>query len=187
MFEDMEEAEALAFLAAGTRTGKLATATPGGVPHAVPVWFVIDGADVAFTTRHDSVKGRNRRLNALTRAGRFGLLLGPPLAYWLTYRLCLGLQQHDREVLAHGIETRILRRTPEGGFIEVHQPQGVQSPRYAGWVVPKKINRIGALAPAVKGFFFPVERPARPPVAPPAGRPAELPAAPADEVPAGRP
>ena len=42
----------------------------------------------------------------------------------LTYRICLGLQQHDREVLEHGIETGVIRRLPNGEFIEVHQPLG---------------------------------------------------------------
>ncbi|MGZ6864198.1 MAG: cytochrome bc1 complex cytochrome b subunit, partial [Blastococcus sp.] len=49
-------------------------------------------------------------LNAMTWAGRIGVLLAPPLAYYFTYRICLGLQQHDREVLAHGVETGIIRR-----------------------------------------------------------------------------
>jgi ubiquinol-cytochrome c reductase cytochrome b subunit len=101
--------------------------------------------------------------NAMTWAGRIGLLLLPPTAYWLTYRVCLGLQQHDRQVLAHGVETGIIRRRPDGGFTEIHQPlatPGDTELPYRGWAVPKKMNRLGALAPAVKGFFVPVERPA---------------------------
>ncbi|MDT5037225.1 MAG: ubiquinol-cytochrome c reductase cytochrome b subunit, partial [Micromonosporaceae bacterium] len=110
----------------------------------------------------------NISLNAMTWAGRIGLLFVPPLAYWLAYRACLGLQQHDREVLAHGVETGIIKRLPDGRFIEVHQPlaapdgDGHAELDYAGWVVPKKMNRIGALVPAVKGFFFPIEEPAPP-------------------------
>jgi ubiquinol-cytochrome c reductase cytochrome b subunit len=106
-------------------------------------------------------------LNAMTWAGRIGLLIVPPIAYWLTYRACLGLQQHDREVLAHGVETGIIRRMPDGRFVEVHQPlaapdgHGHAELPYAGWVVPKKMNRVGALVPTVKGFFFPIEEPAR--------------------------
>ena len=61
-------------------------------------------------------------LNAMTWAGRIGLLILPPLAYYVTHRICLGLQQHDREVLAHGVETGIIKRLPDGRFIEVHQP-----------------------------------------------------------------
>ena len=109
----------------------------------------------------------------MTWAGRIGLLILPPLAYYVTYRICLGLQQHDREVLAHGVETGIIRRLPDGQFVEVHQPLGRgRRPRprapldYAGWVVPKKMNRLGALGPTVRGFFFPIEKPAEAPVSP---------------------
>jgi ubiquinol-cytochrome c reductase cytochrome b subunit len=111
-------------------------------------------------------------LNAMTWAGRIGLLLLPPIAYYFTYRICLGLQQHDREVLAHGVETGIIRRLPDGRFMEVHQPlshgdaDGHGGLEYVGWVVPKKMNRLGALGPAVKGFFYPIEKPAEAPVSP---------------------
>ena len=117
-------------------------------------------------------------LNAMTWAGRVGVLLLPPLAYFITYRACLALQQHDREVLSHGVETGIIRRLPDGRFIEVHQPlpsgngngngnghaevDGHHALDYAGWVVPKKMNRLGALAPTVKGFFYPIEKAAPP-------------------------
>jgi ubiquinol-cytochrome c reductase cytochrome b subunit len=105
----------------------------------------------------------NISLNAMTWIGRIGLLILPPLAYWVTHRACLGLQQHDREVLAHGIETGIIKRLPDGRFIEVHQPlaepdeHGHVQLDYTGWVVPKKMNRVGALKPTVRGFFRPVE------------------------------
>ncbi|WP_329102627.1 cytochrome bc complex cytochrome b subunit [Micromonospora sp. NBC_01699] len=111
-------------------------------------------------------------LNAMTWAGRIGLLLVPPLAYYVTYRLCLGLQQHDREVLAHGVETGIIRRLPDGRFMEVHQPladtdeHGHGQLDYVGWVVPKKMNRLGALGPAIRGFFYPIEKPVEAPVSP---------------------
>jgi ubiquinol-cytochrome c reductase cytochrome b subunit len=81
-------------------------------------------------------------VNAMTWAGRIGLLLLPPLAYYVAYRLCLGLQQHDRQVLAHGVETGIIRRLPDGRFIEVHQPLGAGTLAYAGWAVPKKVNEL---------------------------------------------
>ena len=121
-------------------------------------------------------------LNAMTWAGRIGLLLAPPIAYYITYRVCLGLQQHDREVLAHGVETGIIRRLPDGRFIEVHQPLGGDGHghglEYVGAPVPKKMNRLGAVAPAVRGFFYPIEKgaPPRPPAAPisPASGPQEL-------------
>ncbi|MCB2223374.1 MAG: PPOX class F420-dependent oxidoreductase [Actinobacteria bacterium] len=55
----LTDEQCLAFLAEGTRTGTLATVRPDGRPHAAPVWFVVDGRDVVFTTWHASVKARN--------------------------------------------------------------------------------------------------------------------------------
>src|SRR3954452_4728865 len=57
--------EALAFLAAGTRTGKLAVGGSSG-PIVVPVWFDVDGADLVFTTGASTAKAR--RLRADPRA-----------------------------------------------------------------------------------------------------------------------
>jgi ubiquinol-cytochrome c reductase cytochrome b subunit len=111
-------------------------------------------------------------LNATTWAGRIGVIVLPAAAWYAAYRICLGLQQHDREVLAHGVETGIIKRLPNGQFIEVHQPlapadeHGHTALEYAGAWVPKKMNRLGALVPAVKGFFVPVERPTEVPVSP---------------------
>ena len=53
----MTEQEWHAFVMDGTRTGKVATARKDGRPHVVPVWFVLDGEDVVFTTSATSVKG----------------------------------------------------------------------------------------------------------------------------------
>jgi ubiquinol-cytochrome c reductase cytochrome b subunit len=120
---------------------------------------VISGGNDVFAEKFDI------SLNAMTWAGRIGLVVLPIIAYYVTYRICLGLQQHDREVLAHGLETGILMRDPNGRFYEVHQPlaepdeHGHTELEYNGWVVPKKMNRIGALPPADKGFFKSIEEP----------------------------
>ena len=53
--------EVRAFLSHGTRTAKVATSLPDGQPHVMPVWFVLDGEKLVFTTWGDSVKGRNLR------------------------------------------------------------------------------------------------------------------------------
>ena len=50
-----------AFVMDGTRTAKVATARKDGRPHVVPVWFVLDGEDVVFTTGANSVKGQALR------------------------------------------------------------------------------------------------------------------------------
>ncbi len=55
----MTEPEWKEFLAAGTRTGKLATTRLDGRPHVVPVWFVLDGEELVFNTGAGSVKGRS--------------------------------------------------------------------------------------------------------------------------------
>jgi ubiquinol-cytochrome c reductase cytochrome b subunit len=103
-------------------------------------------------------------LNATTWAGRIGILLLPPLAYYVTHRICLGLQQHDREILAHGVETGIIKRLPSGKFIEVHQPLGEPDEHghtdlpYLGGPVPKKMNELGVATPQPPGFFKPLEK-----------------------------
>jgi ubiquinol-cytochrome c reductase cytochrome b subunit len=103
-------------------------------------------------------------LNAMTWGGRIALLVLPPLAYVATYRACLGLQRHDREVLEHGVETGIIKRLPTGEFIEVHQPLGPVDEHghgtltYAAAAVPKRMNRLGSgPLSRVRGFFYPVK------------------------------
>ncbi len=100
-------------------------------------------------------------LNATTWAGRIGLLVIPPLSYWVTYRWCLGLQKSDRAVLEHGIETGVIRRLPHGEFIEVHQPLGgVDSHghaiplEYQGASVPKRMNQLGSAGEPVAGSLL---------------------------------
>jgi ubiquinol-cytochrome c reductase cytochrome b subunit len=104
-------------------------------------------------------------LNAMTWGGRVALITLPPLAYLFTYRVCLGLQRHDREVLEHGLETGIIKLLPHGEFIEVHQPLGPTDEHghgqltYAGTPVPKRMSQLGAASPLkhVRGFFYPVK------------------------------
>jgi PPOX class probable F420-dependent enzyme len=76
---DMRPDEVRAFLSEGTRTGKLATVSADGGPHVVPVWFVLDGDDVVFTTHEASRKG-----TSLRRDPRVALCVDderPPYAY----------------------------------------------------------------------------------------------------------
>ena len=148
-------------------------------PRDVPARTALGAAVIAFymvnflSGVNDVIADRFQiSLNAMTWAGRIGVIVLPAAAYYAAYRICLGLQQHDREVLAHGVETGVIRRLPNGQFIEVHQPlappdeHGHSQLEYAGTPVPKKMNRLGALVPAVKGFFVPVERPTEAPVSP---------------------
>jgi PPOX class probable F420-dependent enzyme len=57
----MGDDERRAFLMAGTRTGKVAWVGRDGHPHVAPIWFVLDGDDLVFTTAADTAKGRALR------------------------------------------------------------------------------------------------------------------------------
>ena len=88
-------------------------------------------------------------------------IIGPVIAYVVTYRLCLGLQHADRAVLEHGIETGVLKRLPNGEFIEVHQPLGPVDDHghpvplaYQGAPVPKRMNQLGSAGKPGSGGLF---------------------------------
>ena len=75
----MQPDEARAFLSEGTRTGKVATVRSDGRPHVAPIWFVLDGDDVVFTTWHSTVKAHN-----IARDGRVAMAVDleePPYAF----------------------------------------------------------------------------------------------------------
>jgi PPOX class probable F420-dependent enzyme len=75
----MTPAEVREFLLHGTRTAKVATVMTDGQPHVMPVWFVLDGGDIVFTTAATSVKGRDLR-----RDPRIALVVDedvPPFAF----------------------------------------------------------------------------------------------------------
>jgi PPOX class probable F420-dependent enzyme len=75
----MNDDERRAFMTEGTRTGKLATTNKDGAPHVTPIWFVLDGDDVIFTTHESSLKGK-----ALLRDGRVSMVVddqAPPYSF----------------------------------------------------------------------------------------------------------
>jgi PPOX class probable F420-dependent enzyme len=77
--KEMTRQEIDEFLMQGTRTGKVATVREDGRPHVVPIWFVMDGDDILFTTWHTTVKLANMR-----RDSRVALCVDdqtPPYAY----------------------------------------------------------------------------------------------------------
>ncbi|HUD39793.1 MAG TPA: hypothetical protein VMR14_23045, partial [Streptosporangiaceae bacterium] len=61
-------------------------------------------------------------LYTITWIARVLVFVGPVLAFFITKRICLGLQRKDKETLLHGYETGIIRQLPNGEFIEVHRP-----------------------------------------------------------------
>jgi len=77
----MNPDEYRAFLQEGTRTLKLATTRDDGRPHVAPVWFLLDGDTIVFTTGAETVKGK-----ALRRDGHVALCVDderPPFAFVL--------------------------------------------------------------------------------------------------------
>jgi PPOX class probable F420-dependent enzyme len=57
----MTQAEIREFLAFGNRTAKVATVARDGRPHVMPVWFVLAGEELVFTTGRDTLKARHLR------------------------------------------------------------------------------------------------------------------------------
>jgi PPOX class probable F420-dependent enzyme len=79
MPRDMTPEQVRSFISHGTRTAKVATVMKDGQPHVMPVWFVLDGERIVFTTAANTIKGRN-----LQRDPRIALVVEndePPFAF----------------------------------------------------------------------------------------------------------
>jgi quinol---cytochrome-c reductase cytochrome b subunit len=61
-------------------------------------------------------------LYTVTWIARVLVIAGPVIAFYLTRRICLGLQRRDAHTLEHGVETGIIRQQPDGGYTEVLRP-----------------------------------------------------------------
>lgn len=87
---------------------------------AITFWVVLTfaGADDVTAIAFDIP------LQGLRWTERIAVLVLPGIAYVAAYRICLGLQRRDRDVLAHGLRTGLLREEPGGAFVEVRQPPG---------------------------------------------------------------
>lgn len=59
---------------------------------------------------------------------RAALVLGPVLAYLVTRRACLALQQSDLELAEHGVETGVIRRLASGEYREEHHVEALPPP-----------------------------------------------------------
>jgi PPOX class probable F420-dependent enzyme len=75
----LNDPDVRAFLAQGTRTGKLAYLSSSGRPLVTPIWFIVDGDKLVFNTGASTAKGR-----ALTRDPRATLCVDleqPPYGF----------------------------------------------------------------------------------------------------------
>ncbi|QOV39004.1 cytochrome bc complex cytochrome b subunit [Streptomyces ferrugineus] len=79
------------------------------------VLLIGGGNDIVATHLHLSI-------NSITWFVRISVFVVPVLTYYVTKRICLGLQRRDRDKVLHGRETGIIKRLPHGEYIEVHEP-----------------------------------------------------------------
>jgi ubiquinol-cytochrome c reductase cytochrome b subunit len=61
-------------------------------------------------------------INDITHTLRAAFFIAPPIAYWVTKRICLSLQRRDRDLVLHGRETGRIVRAADGRFFEMHEP-----------------------------------------------------------------
>ncbi len=137
-------------------------------PRDVPVRTSIGAMAIAFymvltlSSINDIIAYKfHISLNATTWIGRIGMIVLPPIVYFITYRWCVGLQRSDRAVLEHGVETGIIKRLPHGAYTELHQPLGPVDDHghpvpleYQGAPVPVKMNKLGSGGSPGSGSFL---------------------------------
>jgi ubiquinol-cytochrome c reductase cytochrome b subunit len=73
------------------------------------------GNDIIATHFHMSI-------NDITNILRIAVIAVPPIAFFVTKRICMGLQRRDRELVLHGIESGRIVRMANGEYVEVHEP-----------------------------------------------------------------
>jgi len=109
-------------------------------------------------------------INQIVRTLQILLIVAPPLAYWVTKRVCMSLQRRDHDLVVHGRESGRIVRTAEGSFFEVHEPL----PEFKRWAlvqhetltplkltarvdangVERKSTRRERLRAKISGFYF---------------------------------
>jgi ubiquinol-cytochrome c reductase cytochrome b subunit len=70
-------------------------------------------------------------INDITLTLRLLIFVIPPVLFWSTKRICIGLQRHDREKVLHGRESGTIYRTEAGEYFEVHEPID----KYSRWTL----------------------------------------------------
>jgi ubiquinol-cytochrome c reductase cytochrome b subunit len=94
-------------------------------PRETPVKTAVAVAGVTFygllwaAAANDQIAHQfHLTVNAVTIFFRFAVVIGPVVGFIITRSICLALQQTDRHVAEHGMETGIITRAPDGGFHE---------------------------------------------------------------------
>jgi ubiquinol-cytochrome c reductase cytochrome b subunit len=90
-----------------------------GIGMAVVVFYGVLWAEGA----NDVIADRLQiPLYTVTWIARVAVIIGPIMTYFITKRICIGLQKKDVELLTHGVETGIIHQLPTGEYIEVARP-----------------------------------------------------------------
>jgi ubiquinol-cytochrome c reductase cytochrome b subunit len=99
-------------------------------------------------------------LYTITWIARVAVFLVPIASYFVTKRICLGLQRKDAELLSHGVEIGIIHQLPNGEFVEESRPltedeRAVVASRAAVRALPEAahVDENGIPAPASKGLM----------------------------------
>ena len=98
---------------------------PRNVPvrTALGVAFLSDFVLLAAAGSNDLIATHfGMSINQITWAYRIGFFVLPVVAFWITKRICLGLQRKDRELVLHGHESGRIVRYATGEYVEVHTP-----------------------------------------------------------------
>jgi ubiquinol-cytochrome c reductase cytochrome b subunit len=97
-------------------------------------------------------------LYTITWISRFLVFLLPIGAYFVTKRICLGLQRKDSEMLSHGLEIGIIHQLPSGEFVEEERPltedeRAVIDSKHVFEALPTPVetDANGVPAPAARG------------------------------------
>jgi ubiquinol-cytochrome c reductase cytochrome b subunit len=99
---------------AATRTGIGA----GGITFYGVLWAAAANDEIAYHL--------DLNLFAVTWFFRIAVLAGPPLAYAITQRICLGLTRQERDEARRGRRTGRILMSPVGGFSEITEPAHAQ-------------------------------------------------------------
>ena len=97
-------------------------------------------------------------INSLTWVYRISFFVVPPIAFYVTKRLCLSIQRHKRDLALHGVETSKVVRMENGEMLEIHEPLSdydrwvlVQQDDYRPLKAGKGVSKLRAMATS---FFF---------------------------------
>jgi ubiquinol-cytochrome c reductase cytochrome b subunit len=97
-------------------------------------------------------------LYTITWIARVLFFVAPVLGYYMTKRICLGLQRKDVDMLTHGVEIGIIRQLPDGGFVEEERPLTEEEravtgykPVFAELPAPEQLDTNGVPQPAARG------------------------------------